>query len=217
MDDWRLGFSLNGTAQGLVPNADLAPASVNDRFGTPGGALYFDGQDDRVVIEMAPQLMTETGSVSAWIKLNEEATPRDVGAWWDVVSYGPEGHVLAIQGEGAVLGGLQLTAAECEFMGTETVLDGGWHHVAVTRDAAGTIRVYLDGAAQPVTPHTVELDKVDPVTAATCTVAPNVHDEVWIGADPEGWEYFHGSIDDVRIYTGVLTDDEIAALTADTP
>ena len=102
-------------------------------------------------------------------------------------------------------------------MGTDTVLDGRWHHVAMTRDLSGVIRVYLDGAAQPVTPHTVDPDEVDPVTAAACTLTAEFHDEIWIGADPEGWEFFHGSIDDVRIYTGVLTDDEIATLAADRP
>ena len=210
-------YSHHGETRGVDPTTDLGPIPVEDRFGTPGGALSFDGQHDRVVIEMAPQLMTESVSVAAWVKLDEEATARDVGAWWDVVSYGSEGHVLAIQGEGAVLGGLQLTAAECEFMGSETVLDGGWHHVAITRDLVGTIRVYLDGAAQPVTPHTIDPDEVDPVTAATCAVHPEFHDQIWIGADPEGWEYFHGSIDDVRIYSGVLTDDEVATLALDRP
>ena len=40
---------------------------------------------------------------------------------------------------------------------------------------------------------------------------------IWIGGDLANAAYFHGSIDDVRIYSGVLTDDEVAGLAADTP
>ena len=102
-------------------------------------------------------------------------------------------------------------------MGNDTVLDGDWHHVAMTRDANWTIRVYLDGVAQTVTPHTLARTKTDTGTDATCTTTPAFPDSLWIGADPGHGEYFHGSIDDVRIYAGTLTDDEIATLAADTP
>jgi hypothetical protein len=40
---------------------------------------------------------------------------------------------------------------------------------------------------------------------------------VWIGGDLTESEHFHGSIDDVRIYSGVLSEDDIANLAADTP
>jgi hypothetical protein len=35
---------------------------------------------------------------------------------------------------------------------------------------------------------------------------------MWIGTDPGDWQHFRGAIDDVRIYSGVLTDDEIRQL-----
>ncbi|MCJ7780542.1 MAG: LamG domain-containing protein, partial [Acidimicrobiia bacterium] len=151
------------------------------------------------------------------VKMNDAAAPRPVDEWWDIVSYGDRGHVLAIQGEGAVLAGLQGTAADCAFMGSDTVLDGNWHHVAMTLDANWTIRVYLDGAVQTITPHTLAQTETDATTDATCMTAPAFPGSVWIGADPGLREYFPGSIDDVRIYAGTLTDDEIATLAADTP
>ncbi|MGB9358840.1 MAG: LamG domain-containing protein [Acidimicrobiia bacterium] len=190
---------------------------TSDRFGVPDAAYAFDGENDRIVMTTNPQLETDTVSIAAWIKMNDAATPRPVEEWWDIVSYGGRGHVLAIQGEGAVLGGLQGTAADCEFMGSDTVLDGNWHHVAMTRDANWTIRVYLDGVAQAVTPHTLARADTDTTTDAICTVASASPHSKWIGADPGHREYFHGSIDDVRIYAGTLTDDEIATLAADTP
>jgi hypothetical protein len=212
-------YPLDGDAADLVEDTDvrtiLGATPTSDRFGVANAAYAFDGEDDQIVIGRRSQPETETVSITAWIKMHDDAGPRPFGEWRDVVSYGNQGHVLAIQGEGAVLAGLQGTGAECEFDGRDTVFDGGWHHIAMTRDANWTIRVYLDGAPQAVARHgsipTGGVASAD----ATCSNAPAFSDSVSIGADPSYGEHFHGSIDDVRIYSGTLTDDEIAALAGD--
>lgn len=214
-------YPLDGDAADLVEDTDvrtiLGATPNSDRFGVANAAYAFDGEDDQIVIGRRSQPETETVSITAWIKMHDDAAPRPVGEWWDVVSYGNQGHVLAIQGEGAVLAGLQGTGAECEFAGRDTVFDGGWHHIAMTRNANWTIRVYLDGVVQATTPHTLEPARAVASTGATCAAAPAFRDSVWIGADPGLREPFHGSIDDVRIYSGTLTEAEIAALATDIP
>jgi len=163
---------------------------------------------------MAPQLRTETVSIAAWVKRVDTTPPG--GGWRVVVSYGEQGHVLSFQHALAPLGGLQMTG-RCEFSATQTVLDDDWHHLAMTRSLDGTIRVYLDGEPQPLIPGDDLPSSAEPNTTPTCAVAPAFGDSVWIGGDPGHSEYFHGSIDDVRIYSGVLTYDEIAMLATDTP
>ena len=200
------GYNNDGTIVGAIP--------TSDRFGTPDAAYAFDGEDDRIVVTMRSQLQADAVSIAAWVRMDDNAAPRPIGEWWDVVSYRNLGHVLAIQGEGAVLGGLQNTGIDCAFTGSDTVLDGGWHHVAMTRDANWVIRVYLDGVVQATTPHTLDPAEADATTDAACTAAPVFPNFVWIGGDLANSTYFHGSIDDVRIYSGVLTDEEIAALAA---
>lgn len=199
----------SGTIVGATP--------TRDRFGTPDAAYAFDGEDDRIVIDMTSQMQNDATSIAAWVRINRDAVPRPAEDWWGVVSYGNGGHVLAIQGEGAVLGGLQNTESDCAFAGSGTVLDGGWHHVAMTRDANWVIRVYLDGVVQATTPHALDPAEADATTDAACTAAPVFRNSIWIGGDLANAAYFHGSIDDVRIYSGVLTDDEVAGLAADTP
>jgi hypothetical protein len=73
-----------------------------------------------------------------------------------------------------------------------------WNHVAVTVDRAnGVIDLYLNG---------------DKVTDSNLTVSGfQVTRALYIGAMPPGNSYnWQGMIDDLRIYEGVLTEDEIA-------
>ena len=200
------GYGHDGTIAGATP--------TGDRFGSSDSAYLFDGEDDRITIDMAPQLRTETVSIAAWVKRVDTTPPG--GGWRVVVSYGEQGHVLSFQHALAPLGGLQMTG-RCEFSATQTVLDDDWHHLTMTRSLDGTIRVYLDGEPQPLIPGDDLPSSAEPNTTPTCTVAPAFGDSVWIGGDPGHSEYFHGSIDDVRIYSGVLTYDEIAMLATDTP
>lgn len=200
------GYGHDGTVVGATP--------TGDRFGSSDSAYLFDGEDDRITIDMAPQLRTETVSIAAWVKRVDANPPG--GGWRVVVSYGEQGHVLSFQHALAPLGGLKMTGS-CEFSATQPVLDDDWHHLAMTRSLDGKIRVYLDGEPQPLVPGDDLPSSAEPNIAPTCTVAPAFDDRVWIGGDPGHSEYFHGSVDDVHIYSGTLTDGEIAALATDTP
>jgi hypothetical protein len=81
-------------------------------------------------------------------------------------------------------------------------LDGKWHHAAATISATA-MTVYVDG-----------------VMRLSCPLAmPIVYDQgpdLWVGRHGNGsGNYdFEGNIDEVRVYTRVLTAAEIAALAA---
>jgi hypothetical protein len=81
---------------------------------------------------------------------------------------------------------------------------GRWHHVAVVCDPrlGGTIRFYLDGRRDAE--HPLELG------------IPLDLEQLHVGAYSE-WERspgnnFHGTVDEVRVYAGMLTDEQVAAL-----
>lgn len=69
-----------------------------------------------------------------------------------------------------------------------TITDGAWHHFVWTNDGT-TTNLYLDGA----------LDK----TAAQARVANT--DVITIGRDTANGEYWNGSLDEVAIYSSVLS------------
>jgi hypothetical protein len=90
--------------------------------------------------------------------------------------------------------------------GDSNITDGQWHHVAVTVQEGATISypdviLYVDG--------------IDDTRA---TVDPEVFNltadqDVRIGSRPSSNDrFFIGAIDDVRIYDGPLTPEEIAWL-----
>jgi len=201
------GYNHDGTIIGEA-------TTTGDRFGTPDVAYAFDGDNDYIVIDMAPELRAEAVSISAWVKMDNTASLRteDQGSWY-VVSYGDQGHFLTIDESGMAVVGLHFGWGDCVFRGTDSSVDDRlWHHLATTRDLNGTIRLYLDGAAQPLADE--DRSSSADQTAATCAVTPAFGDQVWIGGDPMARDLFHGFIDDVRIYQGVLTEDEIGTLAA---
>ena len=202
------GYGHHGTVIG-------AATTTSDRFGFPDAAYRFEG--DGAVIEMAKtaELQGESVSIAAWVKLerDDDAPRRRDQRWWVVVLFGEGGHLLAV--DDRVPGGLQYLWGDCESAPTE-MDDGSWHHLAMTRKLDGTIRLYVDGAALPL--PDVDRSKFSDPTVANCEmVAPAFGDLVWIGGDPIERGFFPGAIDDVRIYTGVLSNDEIAVLAADRP
>ncbi len=84
--------------------------------------------------------------------------------------------------------------------------DGHWHHVALLVDtrAGGTTRFYIDGRLD----RELDLEVGHPV----------VLDALHLGAYKpwlrQAGANFQGTLDDVRIYRGLLTEGQILDLTA---
>jgi hypothetical protein len=87
------------------------------------------------------------------------------------------------------------------FLNADNLEDTLWHHVLITRDEQN-LKIFLDGYLEETLP-TIHIPKIDK--------------EFRIGGeetdDPsDGWHQHHGKIDDIAIWTRVLTDEEIQVL-----
>ena len=85
-----------------------------------------------------------------------------------------------------------------------TLSAGEWHHVCVTYDgsrAASGIRLYVDGVLQPLT---ILLDELNQTFANK--------EPFRIGAGGSADQNYRGLIDEIRVYTRVLSPDEVEAL-----
>jgi len=97
----------------------------------------------------------------------------------------------------------------CTPAGTPGILDGTWHHIAVTwQSSDGETKVYADGV--PST-HTVATGTS--IAGAGSLVLGQEQDNVGGGFSVA--EAFEGLLDDVRIYDRVLTESEVLALSTE--
>ncbi|MCC6301658.1 MAG: DUF4038 domain-containing protein, partial [Gammaproteobacteria bacterium] len=159
--------------------------------GQLGGALSFDGIDDRIDTAKSP--------------LDPGATDFSLALWFRVGSLDDEHFVSQTDGTGTgrvwlakdprngLYSNLGGRVTSSQFL---PVL-GQWHHAALTKSGT-TLRLYVDGALR--------------ATSTGVAVEP-ANGILRLGSKKTGVDNFLNSLmDDVRIYNRALTDTEIAGL-----
>jgi hypothetical protein len=178
-------------------------------LGKLDGALKLDGAFKQYVVLPADSIDGKAAvSIASWLKLGQAL------AWdrlFDFNSgesnwffFSPTGWNSNSMTFGTRCASRTPSALAPEIMLNETVSINTWHHIAVVF-AKPYLRYYLDGKLKS------EIANMSFDTAALGKTQQN-----WIGrsvyaADP----YLTGWVDDFRIYTGALTDAEIATLAAE--
>ena len=165
--------------------------------GITGGALEFDGADDKIDVPCSAALNSPRFTVAFWAKVSGGVdtfrspltsrgdTPQrgycfyadDKNRWSFWTGNGTRWH---------------------ELHGTRVVI-GEWHHIAGTYDGT-TKRIYVDGA---------------PIASGVVTIALNTTNPLRIGAgatEGNGNYYFPGALDDVRVYGRALSVQEIKSI-----
>lgn len=85
--------------------------------------------------------------------------------------------------------------------GTTTLTDGNWHHLAMTADAAnGTVKIYVDG----------QLEQTSTSTIMGTQGFENALD-LYIGANQTPGFFWNGWLDEIRIWSFALPQEQIAA------
>ena len=193
-----------------------------------GAVLSFDGSDDRVTVPYDVSFPTEIFTAGAWIRL---APPGHTSAIiargedddsFDLVWHlyvRPDGilrlmveesnmqnhcYPQACQNNG--------TTAGCTINGSLFVADDLWHHVAVSRDAAGFLAMYIDGQTLATCTNTAtpSPDNAQDLTIGCThgTIGPPPG-----GEEPPIW-FFPGLIDEPAMWNVALTSSEIGDVLA---
>ncbi|HRT51273.1 MAG TPA: lamin tail domain-containing protein [Anaerohalosphaeraceae bacterium] len=166
--------------------------------GRTDGALQCAGADYVEVTDYKGVLGSASRTCAAWIKTDLFA--RQVIFGW--------GQLGVVGGRWTVVldeaGRLRTEAYGGYVLGTQTLADGKWHHIAVTMAGPMTddIRLYVDGR-----PETISDFKSLLVNTASGS-------DVGIGSNIDMPNYFKGLLDNVLIYDRALTADEVALLGA---
>lgn len=198
LDGGLLDVSGKGN-DGTLFGGSFAPSLVKHDQG-----LVLDGVDDYVGVSGYQGVTGTTGrTCSTWVKTSHVSG--------EIVSWGNSNNGAKWIVRVNETGSLRAEVQGGYIYGTTSINDGLWHHVAVVLDSDSSpdiseVQLYVDG----------QLDTIAGVNAYPINTA--AAQDVSIGVySTVGKRYFHGMIDDVRIYSYALTQAEIQTLSSITP
>ncbi len=205
---WALDDGSGTTATDWSPGSGDGTLLGNPAWtpGRHGGALTFDGTDDRVDLPASTLDGADDVTVTLWFKTTKTGVQALVS--------GANG---VNQAEYALVmlsnPGLQFRFYTGETNETHLVwalppvTDGEWHHLAAVRDGTGDrARIILDGVALGWQTAVIAPLDVEPGGV----LLGQEQDTVGGGLDPT--QAFVGTLDDVRIHHRLLTLDEVRDL-----
>jgi hypothetical protein len=187
--------TLTGNAQ-LVTPAVLVPVQ-QDSF------LRLDGDQEYVLLPASSSGLSfgSAMTVEAWVRPLSSGSLRSVVSKFchNSNSLTDDAYFLGIEANGRPRFQVSVGSAYAIVNGNASVVNNGWHHLAGVFDG-NQIRLYVDGVLQSSAP------------CAGSMAGAGIH--VYIGASREGTsrvdaDFFHGDIDDVRLWNYALGQGEI--------
>jgi len=194
------GNGNNGTAQGDANTALTDPAIPGD----PGTCGYgqFDGDGDFVQVPNLSDTLNATASLAFWIKTTQTG---DNTGWRAPGVAGIEeagGTDDIFWGWLDASGRIGVSVAnDFNTKSTVAINDGSWHHVVLTRDhQAGEYQIFIDG-------------NLNNSGAIISGVIGNGYSSIGRIEDTAGThEALDGQLDEVRVYEGILSAEDVVAI-----
>nr|WP_313512849.1 VCBS domain-containing protein [Pseudomonas sp.] len=164
-------------------------------------------------------LMGTAATLTFWIKAAAQASSGNSGAGssWDLPSVigsehnggGNDIQWGAINNAGQI--GLAVGNAAGVYS-TQSITDSQWHNVAITHSGS-TISIYIDGVlnATGTSSDSAFTGKLNELLSIGVTNRFNINNDGTV-TDIADTKYLNAALDDLRIYSGVLTDKQIAAI-----
>ena len=190
-----------GVANGAASTRSASPALE----GSPGTCRYarFDGVDDSITIPHDARLNgTDALTYMAWVRPNAWNGVRQILA--KSVHGGGSGRAqMGLFSENGVLRGRAETSRGRHQVDTTLPATGDWTHVALVF-AGDTLSIVVDGNEAAA-------------SSFVATTLQSTTDPLMIGQRTGSSAYFFdGDLDDVRVYTQVLSPAQIAGVMGDT-
>lgn len=168
-----------------------------DRFGWKGGALMLDGRSHYVRIDKPPTLSGEAFSISVWCYYDAHKMLRG----WHSAIVSQDGHhqnralQLSTKDEYITFHGF---LREPDLMMNARIVKEHWYHVALTYEKS-RYRMYVNGQF---------------VSERSGSFTPCENEPMYVGrkSTEEPYFFFHGAVDDLRIYNRAVGEREIEAL-----
>jgi glucose/arabinose dehydrogenase len=193
---WGFNEGTGTTTADASPNANTGTLVNGPTWttGHTGGALQFDGSNDRVRVEDSNSLdLTGAATFEAWVY--PTAAPS---GWRTILQKEVDSYFFTASGGGSgnqpAAGGTFNGACCTTTIAPSALTVNAWTHLAATYDG-GQLRFYVNGAQVAAT-----------IVTGSLQVNGN---PLWIGGNAVYGEHFQGKLDDVRVYNRALTAAEI--------
>lgn len=205
-------------AQGLTANyrfddvkGDVVQntASYTHSGGDPSAVLVLDGVDDYVTAALGDGTVTDTFTMATWVKQDARSSTMAV-----VMEISDVGNTSGFADEAAIQiledGRLQVWL-NSEIVSTAVVPLGEWTHLAVSYSGSSSrLRIYMNG--EQVHTAIVEFAQTDPADPKLpFSFEATDTETLYIGRNDTADNYFHGQIDEVRVWSDVRSASEIGA------
>lgn len=192
---------------------EFAPVSTGST-----ASIAFDGTDFANVI-MNGYKAEEVGgtnarTLAAWIKSGPGITP--LGSNMGIFAYGANTagrkfNFRTQQNDGPIDGNIRVEVNGGYIIGSTVVIDGEWHHVAMTWENDGTpdvldVLLYVDGQLEAISASLDEPIDTNTAGGIDLSISDDHSNREW-----NGW------LDDIRIYDEVLSPAAILELATGTP
>ncbi|MBI2481256.1 MAG: hypothetical protein HYV60_22240, partial [Planctomycetia bacterium] len=184
-------------------NAAASDITVPHRLartrGVHGAALELVGENKLTCKLASDATQLSEITIAAWTR------PADLRGYREIFRQECDQRLLfSYQNNGSILSlGLNVGGyVECDArIEPAQVMDGAWHHCGATFDGQ-TMRVYLDGKEIGSLPRPGQ-------------IALHASVPAFIGSSSGQGEFFQGGLDDLRIYAGALSPEQISRLYRD--
>ena len=203
-------YKFEGNANDATPYNNHGAIGGNPTFETVANhpassmAIVFDGDQDSVLVPNAVQLISDYATVSFWIRvdgqnLNDpEAYIIDFGHWNERWKISLPQHTKIVWTTNGNNLQFEHFISDMDSGSGNEVVPGFWWYVTMVHDGTDDI-IYLDGE---------EVNRKPVSTKLNSTALP-----LGMGNNPvDGGQYFHGALDEVKLYNKALTGEEISKL-----
>ncbi len=204
-------YPFEGNADDATPYANHGVIGGNPTFETvqnrpnaAGSAIVFDGQQDSVLAPNAVQLISDFTTVSFWIRVDgqnladAEAYVIDFGQWSQRWKISLPQHLKVVWTTNSKNAQFDNFISDMDSGDGNELSKGFWWFVTMVHDGVNDI-IYLDGQEANRKPVTGTLNSTNlPLGMGNNSI--------------DGGQFFHGALDEVKIYNKALTADEILSL-----
>jgi hypothetical protein len=201
---WPLNEGSGGTANNAAGGSSATlQGGATWTQGRDGAAVSLDGSTSYLSVPSVP-VSGSSLTIATWVKNTSLPAGIDQRIVSKSTGTAEQAHdwMLSLTG---TTGGQRLrfrlktgTTTSTLIASSGVISQNTWYHAAATYDGT-RMRLYLDG---------VEIGSVAKAGAISSTAAAPIN----IGRSPDGSNYLHGAVDDLRVYSRALSQQEIAGL-----